>query len=953
MKGFKFVLCSVLLVPVLIFLITPRLTAQEPINEDLERYEQAGDMYEQGRHEEALAIFRDLDEVDLGFWRNFRVDRAIERLETEIEGMKTPVPDEEEPVKDTDVSMARYRKGVGLYEEGRYSEAKIVFYQLLDENLGFEMNTSVREYMAAIDRHVVKYAPPVNRPFLRRVASLTPQQQKAVDILQKEGRIAKIASERRDFLSEHHVDVGMEFYKKFDFEKARAEFGKALTLNPRSKEALMYLEKCNTMLNIRKDKIPEFARREFEVRQAEVERARLEMERFYEEGKRLMAEKEFDEAIVKFQAVREIVHWMPYKEDVSSYERGTKELIAQAERGKKKHKVEMDRIKSEEAARALEEEIKAEDEYERQKIERLMGQAMEFRRLNKFERAIELYDEILILDPNKFRATIAKIDSQTDLLKKKREDFAELRELKTEESFLNSDELSIPQIGVIKKPYNWDIVRKRVMPQLGERREIPEWRPPMEEMLDTKKVSVFFTETPLSQILVFLGDLTDIDFVADLKGEDDFEEDVDPFITIRVNNMTLRSTLNWIATLSGTKWGLKDQAVYFSMGAIEQAVLRFYPIRDLMYEPTDFPGRRFELSAGGEEGGIDWVDESEDATGFEPDMLIEFIQNINAESWEEGENKIEYHGGMLLVINTPDVHGKIAELLGHFRSTRGLQVAIDAQFIELKDNFMEDIGVDWRGLSGRTIPEVSGTTGSDDAGMLGSSGSGSDWRLRIANNPDRGVTSGNVGSGLGLAFSVLSDIQVKTILHMVYKESKGNVLVAPKLTCFDGQRANVLVAEQVTYIADYEVEVAENSVGASPVIERALDGISLDVRPIVSADRKYITIEVRPALARLKTPMRQQQIFLGFGIMAPIDLPEASLKSVETTVMIPDGGTVLLGGLMDRAELSHNVGVPFLSKIPIINFLFRKKAKGVERRNLIILLKAKILSIEDNFGASI
>ncbi len=85
----------------------------------------------------------------------------------------------------------------------------------------------------------------------------------------------------------------------------------------------------------------------------------------------------------------------------------------------------------------------------------------------------------------------------------------------------------------------------------------------IKEIVDKRKVSLFCTETPLSQVLRSLTDLTGIDFVLDLK------KGVDPLITIRVNTMTLRKVLDWLATLSGTKWGLeneaglKNKAIYF------------------------------------------------------------------------------------------------------------------------------------------------------------------------------------------------------------------------------------------------------------------------------------------------------------------------------------------------------------------------------------------------------
>lgn len=83
-------------------------------------------------------------------------------------------------------------------------------------------------------------------------------------------------------------------------------------------------------------------------------------------------------------------------------------------------------------------------------------------------------------------------------------------------------------------------------------------RAELDKALDSKKVSISFRETSLSEVLVFLADLTEIDFALHLG-----PEDIDPLIDIRANGMTLRNALHWIATLSGTQWVVRDEAVHF------------------------------------------------------------------------------------------------------------------------------------------------------------------------------------------------------------------------------------------------------------------------------------------------------------------------------------------------------------------------------------------------------
>ncbi len=165
------------------------------------------------------------------------------------------------------------------------------------------------------------------------------------------------------------------------------------------------------------------------------------------------------------------------------------------------------------------------------------------------------------------------------------------------------------QVEVEKKRH--DVAMKR---RVAKKRNL-------NEALDEKRISIFFTETPLSQVLQFLGDLTEIDFIVDL------EEGVDPLITIRVNSMTLRNVLNWIADLSRTRWGLKDEAVYFSRKTARALKLRFYHIRDLMYEPPDFPGSSFALPDK-EGGGFELEGPEEEESRFDPETLIKFIKSM-------------------------------------------------------------------------------------------------------------------------------------------------------------------------------------------------------------------------------------------------------------------------------------------------------------------------------------
>ena len=69
----------------------------------------------------------------------------------------------------------------------------------------------------------------------------------------------------------------------------------------------------------------------------------------------------------------------------------------------------------------------------------------------------------------------------------------------------------------------------------------------------------------------------------------------------------------------------------------------------------------------------------------------------------------------------------------------------------------------------------------------------------------------------------------------------------------EAKHANVFVASQIAYVRDFDIEIAQDAAIADPVVGTFQDGIALDVRPTISADRKYITLEMRPTVGTPRT----------------------------------------------------------------------------------------------------
>ena len=167
----------------------------------------------------------------------------------------------------------------------------------------------------------------------------------------------------------------------------------------------------------------------------------------------------------------------------------------------------------------------------------------------------------------------------------------------------------------------------------------------------------------------------------------------------------------------------------------------------------------------------------------------------------------------------------------------------------------------------------------------------------LLGNP--GVLTGS--GGLSFQHTYIDDTQMEVILRAVEKSERIQQITAPRITVYNTQRANVQLLSQVPYVADYEVEIAQLSNIANPVIQYILDGVVLDVQPVVSADRRFVSLTLRPTVAVLTRPIATFSTSLASGPIASapvvIQIPELRVSRVRTTVNMPDKGTLLLGGL--------------------------------------------------------
>lgn len=382
------------------------------------------------------------------------------------------------------------------------------------------------------------------------------------------------------------------------------------------------------------------------------------------------------------------------------------------------------------------------------------------------------------------------------------------------------------------------------------------------------------------------------------------------------------------------------------------------------------------------------------------DSLIELITTtIAPQSWQEvgGPGAISgYENNLSLVVSqTQEVHEQIADLLEQLRRLQDLQVTIEVRFISLADNFFERIGVDFDvSIDDNTnlnqqfafLPTVQNNIPTamspqfDDSNKsisIGWSATGPTGDLDVkltqgsfgSATPQFGGFDANTAAQFG--FAILSDIEAFFLLEAAQGDTRANILQAPKVTLFNGQFANVTDTTIRPFVTSVIPVVGDFAVAQMPVIVVLTDGMSLSVQAVVSQDRRFVRLTLVPFFSQIRDV--QEFTFTGTTttdsgttVQDPtnpnrnvvnnqtrtisgttVQLPTQAVTSVNTTVSVPDGGTVLLGGIKRLREGRTERGVPILSKVPWVSRLFKNVGIGREAQSLMMMVSPRIIIQEE------
>jgi len=649
------------------------------------------------------------------------------------------------------------------------------------------------------------------------------------------------------------------------------------------------------------------------------------------------------------------------------------------------------------------ERSRREYEQRRQKIAILTARARALIGQSKYPEAREEVERIIALDSENLWAVEQKemLDQFVVLLEERWIHKTLLAE--EQKSLLAVREAMIPWYNELQYPSDWvELSVRRLGRATGAAAE-SEANRAARAKLKTRLTRLDFDDIEFGDVIKFLRDVSGVNIYVKWQALSAAGVERATTVNVHLGNITVEKALQIILDDVG---GVNPLGFVVEDGVVTvtskedlqtRTITRVYDIRDMIFRIPNFKGPRMDLElnsgagagggggAGAGAGGDLFGQEGgEEETMSKAELVSRIIETIRTTvdppSWTD-ETRVgirELHG-QLIVTQTAENHLALLRLIGKLREARALQICIEARFILVTSGFLNRVGLDLdiffnlrsRLASGATMTAPGSPGAIEDpwsggwinpkTGVPGSGTSFSDKFMPVRLNQDTWDWTSTILGGLNItnvsnAFSTvpiamaiqgafLDDIQVEFLMEATQAQVTRRTLSAPRIMLFNGQRAYIAVAEVQAYIASYEPMLGENASGAGPRIGYIPTGTVLEVEATVSADRRYVTMTVRPQIADLIS-LRSGSIAdpdIPGSTRATVHLPEVYMQDLSTTVSVPDGGTMLLGGLKTGGDFEREMGAPILNKIPFINRFFLNRAKVREAETLLILIKPKII----------
>jgi type IV pilus assembly protein PilQ len=251
------------------------------------------------------------------------------------------------------------------------------------------------------------------------------------------------------------------------------------------------------------------------------------------------------------------------------------------------------------------------------------------------------------------------------------------------------------------------------------------------------------------------------------------------------------------------------------------------------------------------------------------------------------------------------------------------QVLIEAKIIETTLNKSENMGVDW------TLQ--AGLTGASRKSTFPFTVNGSEHTYLPQANADTETSAGVTTSPTTITYGTLDFTSLQVVMEMLKTRADTNIISNPRIVTLDNQPAKIVVGSQYP-VPQYIYNQENNALQVSGW--NYLDiGVMFYVTPHVN-NAQFVTVDIEPTVTDI----------LGYVTVQSTQMPQLSTESAKTSVMIRDGETLIIAGLIKDKKTDTRKKVPILGDIPILGWPFQKKEYSSVKSELLIFLTPHIIT---------
>ncbi len=258
-----------------------------------------------------------------------------------------------------------------------------------------------------------------------------------------------------------------------------------------------------------------------------------------------------------------------------------------------------------------------------------------------------------------------------------------------------------------------------------------------------------------------------------------------------------------------------------------------------------------------------------------------------------------------------DIAERVEEIVGMIKEldSETPQVEINAKLVDIDERTLRDLGINWSVENAK----ITGIDGTIDA-EVDATGSISEGGLDSPISQPTAELSVDILGPYGELNATISALET---------ENKANIISNPTITTLNNREATIIVGKKIPLIVQDEA--------GNPITQLTTVGIQMRVKPQVNSKTGEITMDLHPEVSDLSS---QATVQGGIIIVT---------SEADTRVMVKDGQTAVIGGLIRQNEGYYDSGVPVLRDIPMLGKLFGSTSKVNDKRELVIFVTPRVV----------